>query len=70
MLALRRKIGERVFIGDNICVTVVGVEGNRVVLGVEAPRDVPVYREEIRPPAAPAVAEQPTTDTEPTPCTG
>ena len=48
MLVLSRKTGARIVIGENIVVTVLSVCGNKVRLGVEAPRDLSVYREEIR----------------------
>jgi carbon storage regulator len=47
MLVLSRKEGERLVIGDRIVVTVVHVEGGRVKLGVEAPREIGIWREEI-----------------------
>ena len=47
MLILTRKIGESINIGDNIKVTVVNLEGGQVRLGIEAPKDVIVHREEI-----------------------
>ena len=47
MLILTRRVGESVMIGDDITVTVLGVKGNQVRLGVNAPRDVSVHREEI-----------------------
>ena len=47
MLILTRRIGETVIIGDSIKITVLGVKGNQVRLGVDAPRDVSVHREEI-----------------------
>lgn len=47
MLILTRKIGERLVIGDNVVVSVLGSRGNQVRLGIEAPRDVSVHREEI-----------------------
>lgn len=47
MLVLSRKAGEKIFIGNDIVLTVVEVRGNKVRLGVEAPSDVPVHREEV-----------------------
>ncbi len=49
MLVLSRKIGEKIFIGDNIVITVVNLNRERVHLGIEAPRDVPIYRQEVLP---------------------
>ena len=48
MLVLSRKVGERLWIGDNISVTVVRVAGGGVRLGIEAPDDLPVVREELK----------------------
>lgn len=47
MLILSRRVGETLMIGDDIEVMVLGVQGNQVRIGVKAPRDVPVHREEI-----------------------
>ena len=47
MLILTRRVGESLMVGDEITVTVLGVKGNQVRLGVDAPRDVSVHREEI-----------------------
>lgn len=49
MLVLSRKLGERIIIGDNIVVTVVKIDRNQIRLGIEAPAEVGVYREEIVP---------------------
>ena len=47
MLILTRRVGETLMIGDDVKVTVLGVKGNQVRIGVEAPRDVTGHREEI-----------------------
>ncbi|MCG7874650.1 MAG: carbon storage regulator CsrA [Candidatus Thiodiazotropha lotti] len=47
MLILTRRVGETLMIGDEVNVTVLGVKGNQVRIGVNAPRDVTVHREEI-----------------------
>ena len=47
MLILTRRVGETLTIGDQITVTVLGVKGNQVRVGVNAPKDVAVHREEI-----------------------
>ena len=47
MLILTRRVGETVMIGEEVTVTVLGVKGNQVRIGVNAPRDVAVHREEI-----------------------
>ncbi len=49
MLVLSRKLGEKIHIGDNICITVVDIDRGKVRLGIEAPRTVPVYRQELLP---------------------
>jgi carbon storage regulator len=48
MLVLSRKVGERILIGDNISVTVVRITGGGVRLGVEAPSDMAVIRQELK----------------------
>ncbi len=48
MLVLTRKLMEKLYIGDDICVTVVRLEGGQVRLGIEAPRQIPVVRAELR----------------------
>ncbi len=47
MLILTRRVGETLMIGDEVSVTVLGVKGNQVRIGVNAPREVSVHREEI-----------------------
>jgi carbon storage regulator len=47
MLILTRRVGETLIIGDNVSVTVLGVKGNQVRLGVNAPKEGSVHREEI-----------------------
>ena len=54
MLVLSRKLGEKIVIGDNIVITVVKIDRNQIRIGIEAPHEVPVYREEISPPRAAA----------------
>jgi len=49
MLVLSRKLGEKIVIGDSIIVTVVKIDRNQIRLGIEAPHEIPVYREEIAP---------------------
>lgn len=68
MLILTRRVGETVVIGDEIQVTVLGVKGNQVRLGVTAPKDVAVHRSEIydriqkeRSGEEPGAAESPST---------
>jgi carbon storage regulator len=47
MLILTRRAGETLMVGDEVTVTVLGVKGNQVRLGINAPKDVSVHREEI-----------------------
>ena len=47
MLILTRRIGEKIVIGDDVTITILGVKGNQVRVGIEAPREVQVHREEI-----------------------
>ena len=47
MLILTRRVGETLMVGDDVTITVLGVKGNQVRIGVSAPKDVAVHREEI-----------------------
>lgn len=47
MLILTRRVGETLMVGDNVTVTVLGIKGNQVRIGVNAPKEVAVHREEI-----------------------
>ena len=60
MLVLSRKRDERIVIGDNIVITVVEVRGDKVRLGIEAPTEVPVHRQEVL-----EAMRRATTDTKP-----
>ena len=56
MLVLSRKLGEKIYINDNICITVVDIDRGKIRLGIEAPRDVPIFRQELLPGHDKAVA--------------
>ena len=62
MLVLSRKLGEKIYINDNICITVVDIDRGKIRLGIEAPRDVPIYRQELLPLKA---APQPAPNSQP-----
>lgn len=47
MLILTRRRGETLIIGDNIIVTIIAIDNNQIKIGIEAPKDVPVHREEV-----------------------
>lgn len=47
MLALTRKVGERIVLGDNIVVTVISIKGDSIRLAIEAPKEIKIYRGEI-----------------------
>ncbi len=47
MLVLTRRLGESINIGDNIKITVVDIDGKQVKIGIEAPRDISIFREEV-----------------------
>ena len=57
MLVLSRKVGERILIGDRIVVTVAKLGNGQVRLGIEAPREISVFREEIDPRLHPLVPQ-------------
>lgn len=60
MLVLSRKLGEKIYINDNICITVVDIDRGKIRLGIEAPRDVPIFRQELlgNQPAQKSLAEK------------
>ena len=47
MLILSRRVGEKLIIGENVTVTILGVKGKQIRIGIDAPRDIAVNREEI-----------------------
>lgn len=49
MLVLSRKLGEQIYIGENVCITVVDIDRGKIRLGIEAPREVAIYRKELMP---------------------
>ena len=59
MLVLSRKLGEKLVIGDDVVLTVVKIDRNQVRIGIEAPPEVPVFREEIAPGRVAAAAVAP-----------
>lgn len=69
ILVLTRRVGQRLFVGDRITVTVVQVDGDKVRIGIEAPRDIPIAREELGPARDTRAAARPDDDRFPTPYT-
>lgn len=49
MLVLSRRLGEKVYIGNDIIVTVVDIDRGKIRLGITCPKDIPIYREEVLP---------------------
>jgi carbon storage regulator len=47
VLVLSRKLGEKIYIGDNICITVVDIDRGKIRLGIECDRSITIYREEL-----------------------
>jgi carbon storage regulator len=59
MLVLSRKLGEKICIGENICITIVDIDRGKVRLGIDAPRDIPISRSELLSNPKPAPADTP-----------
>ena len=59
MLVLSRKVGERILVGDNVTITVVRLTNGGVRLGIEAPSEMPVVREEVKLKQALAAIDEP-----------
>ena len=47
MLVLSRKLGEKIHIGEKICITIVDIDRGKIRLGIEAPREIPIFRQEL-----------------------
>jgi carbon storage regulator len=59
MLVLSRKLGEKIYISENICITVVDIDRGKIRLGIEAPRNIPIFRKELLPLDNNAAPEKP-----------
>ncbi|MCI0684422.1 MAG: carbon storage regulator [Gemmataceae bacterium] len=59
MLVLSRKLGEKIYINNNICITVVDIDRGKIRLGIEAPREVPIFRKELLSEPTPPKADTP-----------
>lgn len=57
MLVLSRKLGEKIVIGENISITVVDIDRGKIRLGIEAPRNVPIFRQELLPGTPPPASD-------------
>lgn len=53
MLVLSRKLGEKIHIGEKICITIVDIDRGKIRLGIEAPREIPIFRQELVAPKPP-----------------
>ena len=49
MLVLSRRLGEKIYVGEDIVITIVDIDRGKIRIGIEAPRDVPIYRHELLP---------------------
>lgn len=65
MLVLSRKKNEKIVINETITITVVDVRGDKVRLGIEAPREIPIHRSEVRDAIIAAAAASPSTESQP-----
>lgn len=64
MLVLTRRLGEAIFIGDNIRITVVDIDKSKMRFGIDAPPEVAIHREEIAPPGHPLLKPRPVSSRE------
>lgn len=59
MLVLSRKLGEKIYVGTDICITVVDIDRGKIRLGIEAPRETAIYRAELLPAGRPPLPAPP-----------